>query len=157
MAWPLVVPLLLFLLTLTYQELKKAQIELNRFKNENKELKLLVAEQTSSHGGPAKKSRRSKSVKKKRSSSESKDDIWQTRVALLGRKFGVMNEIFVEPKHFMVERPDIDPYDTTNRYMSPQSRMAGLTAELFREIPEDLHELLVNDSKFRDEVCNAMF
>jgi hypothetical protein len=132
--------------------LKKAQLELNKFKIENKELKLLVAEQTS-HGGssrPAKKSQGSKSVKKRRGSgSESEGDIWLDRVALLGRKFGVMNKIFIEPKHFMIVRPDID---TTNRYVSSQSRMAGLTAELFREVPEDLQELLVNDSKFRDEV-----
>ena len=89
----------------------------------------------------------------------SEGDIWLDRVALLGRKFGVMNEIFVEPKHFMVVRPDIDPYDTTNRYVSPQSRMVGLTAELFREVPEDLHEQLVNDSKFHDEVllCKYTF
>lgn len=134
--------------------MKKAQLELNKFKIENKELKLLVAEQTS-HGGssrPTKKSKGSKSKKRRGSDSESEGDIWLDRVALLGRKFGVMNEIFVEPKHFMVVRPDMDPYDTTNRYASPQSRMVGLTAELFREIPEDLHELLVNDSKFRDEV-----
>ena len=130
--------------------MKKAQLELNKFKIENKELKLRAAEQTTI-SGPVKKSKGSKSAKKTRSS-DSEDEVWQDRAALLARKFGVMNEIFVEPKHFMVEQPDIDPHDTINQYVSPQSRMAGLTAELFREIPEDLHELLVNDSKFRDTV-----
>jgi hypothetical protein len=41
-----------------------------------------------------------------------------------------MNEIFVEAKHFMVNTPDVDPYDA-NRYKSPQSRAVGLIAELF--------------------------
>lgn len=93
---------------------------------------------------------------RKRTSDTEEDTTWQERVALLARKFGVMNEIFVEPKHFMIEKPDVDPYDSKTRYASPQSRMAGLTAEIFQEIPGNLHETMVNDSKFRDQVCEII-
>jgi hypothetical protein len=125
--------------------LKKVQIVLDKVKAENKQLRLQAAEQKSKADGPSKKL-------KKNSDSDDEEMDCKDRVGLFARKFSVMNEMFVEPKHFMVEKPDVDPYNQS-RYASPQSRALGLIAELFREIPEDLHDAMINDSRFRDDVC----
>src|SRR5258708_35571099 len=68
----------LWLISESCQELKKLQLELNKFKTENKELKLQFAEQGTSK--QAKRSKGSNPSKKRRSDGE--DDVWQDRVAL---------------------------------------------------------------------------
>jgi len=73
------------------------------------------------------------------------------RIAPYGRKFGVMNEIFVSLSAFLVEDPGFDPTDNAC-YKDPASTMKGVIAKLFKEVPEDLHKFMKEHTHFRDLV-----
>jgi len=73
------------------------------------------------------------------------------RIALHGRKFGVMNEIFVVEAAFLVADSGFSPMDNT-RYTSQALILQGVIAELFEEVPEDLHGLMKEHTHFRDLV-----
>lgn len=75
----------------------------------------------------------------------------EDRVALYGRKFGVMNEIFVSPAYFLVENPHRNPY-SSDRYKNSYSTGQGVIAELFSEVPKDLHRAMTKHTGFRDDV-----
>lgn len=40
-----------------------------------------------------------------------------------------------------------------DRWKSEGSALQGLVAELYEELPEDMHVMLLKDPKFRDMVC----
>lgn len=75
------------------------------------------------------------------------------RIALHGRKFGVMNELFVAEAAFLVAESGFNPMDNT-RYTSPALILQGVIAELFEEVPEDLHGLMKEHTHFRDLVSH---
>lgn len=83
------------------------------------------------------------------------------RIALHGRKFGVMNELFVAEAAFLVAESGLNPMDNI-RYTSPALILQGVIAELFEEVPEDLHGLMKEHTHFRDLVshpcsCSSQF
>jgi len=75
----------------------------------------------------------------------------QRKIESLGKKFGVMNELFVPPTAFLVAKPMFDPLDES-RYTSPAGTLNGVVAELYDEIPVSLHNLMEEHSYFREMV-----
>ncbi|KDR65151.1 hypothetical protein GALMADRAFT_260311 [Galerina marginata CBS 339.88] len=77
------------------------------------------------------------------------------RIALHGRKFGIMNEPFVPDAAFLAPQPDCTSVDPA-RYSTPETALEGVIAELYEEIPEDLHEKLLNLTRFRDTFLSKL-
>ncbi|KAH9476949.1 hypothetical protein JR316_0010865 [Psilocybe cubensis] len=92
-----------------------------------------------------------KSQKSKTSQLSNKDK----RIAQLGRRFGIMNEPFVPPAAFLVARPSTFSTDA-KRYESEMSQLNGVIAELFEEIPKDLHGDLKGSPDFRKTFLNGL-
>ena len=87
--------------------------------------------------------------KRKRSTTVSSQD---DHINTCGRKFAVMNELYVPRGAFMVVRPADVYSDDPHRWDSQTSAMRGVVAELYEEIPEDLHDMLAHHSSFRNKV-----
>lgn len=73
------------------------------------------------------------------------------RVSLHARKFCVMNEIFVPESAFLIADPKFDPMDS-DRYTSEDFIRKGVIAELFEEVPMNLHTRMQETGSFRDVV-----
>ena len=87
----------------------------------------------------------SKGRKPKGKAAKGKDDV---RIALHARKFCVLNEIFVPEAAFLTRDPNFDPMDPEH-YKTADSIRNGIIAELFEEVPDDLHELMQESRSFR--------
>lgn len=74
------------------------------------------------------------------------------RVTTFGSKFSVMNELFIQPGVFLVERPSRVSSLVPTRYNSAASKRAGIIAELYEEVSEDCHILLETNLDFRQTV-----
>jgi len=88
----------------------------------------------------------SKGRKPKGKAAKGRDD---DRIALHARKFCVLNEIFVPDAAFLTRDPNFDPMDP-ERYRTADSIRNGIIAELFEEVPDDLHEPMQESGSFRD-------
>ncbi|KAJ3509194.1 hypothetical protein NLJ89_g5346 [Agrocybe chaxingu] len=73
------------------------------------------------------------------------------RIRLYAAKFMLMNEVFVPRAAFLVPRPDGARSDDEGQWKTVESAQQGMVAELFEEIPEDLHHLMTNQTYFRDQ------
>ena len=90
---------------------------------------------------------------KKKETERSTDD---QRISLHARKFCIMNEIFVEEAAFLTADTDFDPMDR-DRYSSEDFIRKGVIAELFEEVPKNLHEKMQGSSAFRDKVSYSHY
>jgi len=81
---------------------------------------------------------------------------YQGKVEFYGKKFGVLNELFVPGAAFLVAKPMFDLQDKS-RYKTPTGILDGIIAELYDQIPENLHKLMEDHSYFRDTVSNLTF
>ena len=77
------------------------------------------------------------------------------KIALHARKFCIMNEVFMPEAAFLTKDSGFDPLDP-EQYKTPDSIRNGIIAELFEEVPGDLHELLQESSSFRDLVSATL-
>jgi hypothetical protein len=76
-------------------------------------------------------------------------------IELLGRKFWVMGEPWVDPDCFGVPCPtDITP-DSPQRYATPQSTKQGVIAELYAFVPRKLHKMMQDAPFFHERVCDT--
>jgi hypothetical protein len=73
------------------------------------------------------------------------------RISKHARKFCVMNEIFVPEAAFLTANPNFDPMDP-DRYTSEDFTRKGIIAELFEEVPKNLHGDMEESGAFRDSV-----
>jgi hypothetical protein len=94
------------------------------------------------------KHRKTSTKGKKKGTTEKTTD---ERISLLARKFCIMNEIFVPEAAFLTADPDFDPMDR-QRYTSEHFIKKGIIAELFEEVPKNLHERMQGSGAFRDAV-----
>lgn len=127
--------------------LKDANLKVESQRQEIRKLKLEVATLRREIPKQSKKGGKSKQIP----AVTDKDD----RIALYARKFGVMNEIFVPAEVFLVPDPDFDAMDH-HRYSTPENTLRGVTAELFEEIPKDLHPMMQEHTHFRDLVSISL-
>jgi hypothetical protein len=73
-------------------------------------------------------------------------------IELLGRKFWVMGEPWVDIDCFRVPRPtDITP-TSLERYATSESIKQGVIAELFAFVPRKLHKMMEESPFFCDRV-----
>lgn len=77
------------------------------------------------------------------------------RISLHARKFCVMNEIFVPEAAFLTADPNFDPMDP-DRYTSEDLIRKGVIAELFEEVPKNLHDKMQESGTFRDMVSTVV-
>lgn len=91
------------------------------------------------------------SMKNTKEEKDSEKTAEKQRISLHARKFCVMNEIFVPEAAFLTPNPDFDPLDQA-RYTSEDFMRKGVIAELFEEVPENLHEKMEFTGAFRDTV-----
>lgn len=146
------------------EALRAAQLESVQLKDELRGLKIKYAELEQKY-----------KVAKKKSSKESKDDKGKDKgktkdakpanskisendevIALYGRRFGVMNEIWVTKSAFLKPRPPDVRSDALDRWETKESAFKGLIAELYEEIPETLHPMLEKTAHFRDRFRSAL-
>jgi hypothetical protein len=78
------------------------------------------------------------------------------RISLHARKFCIMNEIFIPEAAFLTADPDFDPMDS-NRYTSEDFIRKGVIAELFEEVPKNLHEKMQGSGAFRDAASYSRY
>jgi hypothetical protein len=77
----------------------------------------------------------------------------EDRIALHARKFCVMNEPFIADNVFLKPRFPGVRSDGLERWKTPESALQGLIAELYEEVPSDLHGMVLKHTFFRDTVC----
>ncbi|KAF8155076.1 hypothetical protein BJ912DRAFT_464958 [Pholiota molesta] len=129
----------------TQLKLDQALIENKGMRKKNADLNIQLLNQEKAEN-PAKSTKNNQyNSKKKEESALEPDD----RIAICARKFGVLNELFLNSTLFMVENPGCNPY-TKDRYATPVSAATGLIAELYREVPKDLHQRMAKHTSFRD-------
>jgi hypothetical protein len=75
------------------------------------------------------------------------------RIGVYARRFGVMNEVVVSRDAFLQPRPRGIYSDDPNHWKSEESVRQGLIAELYEELPDDMHAMLQKNPSFRDTVC----
>jgi hypothetical protein len=75
------------------------------------------------------------------------------QIGVYARKFGVMNEVVVSRGAFLLPQPRGINSDDPDHWKSEELALQGLVAELYEELPEDMHGMLLKDPKFRDTVC----
>ncbi|KAJ3559044.1 hypothetical protein NP233_g11364 [Leucocoprinus birnbaumii] len=88
------------------------------------------------------------------------DKALRDHISLIAKRFTVMNEIYVADDAF----PDggvedlaslIDPDDAVLRYRNgPANKLKGCIAELYREVPADLHHMMKRNPKFATSYFN---
>jgi hypothetical protein len=100
------------------------------------------------NAGLRRKHRKISTKGKKKEATEKRANVDQ-RISLHARKFCVMNEIFVPEAAFLTADPHFDPMDR-NRYTSEDLVRKGVIAELFEEVPKNLHGKMVETGDFRD-------
>ena len=66
-----------------------------------------------------------------------------------------MNEVFVPEAAFLTEDPNFDPMNP-ERYTSDSFIKKGVIAELFEEVPKDLHVKMQESGAFRDAVSYSL-
>lgn len=82
------------------------------------------------------------------------DDSETTRwIGVYAQKFGVMNEIIISSNAFPKPRPKGVNSDDPDRWKSAESAFKGLIAELYEELPLDMHLMLQKHPSFCDVVC----
>lgn len=74
------------------------------------------------------------------------------RIGVYARRFGVMNEVVVSRHVFLQPRPRGIHSDDPDRWKSEESARQGLIAELYEELPDDMHTMLQKNPSFRDTV-----
>lgn len=126
------------------QALKATNLKIEELKGEARALRLEYAHLDRLVNKPAGKT-------KKPNVSASELDVHEEKIKLFGKKFGIMNEIFVPNTAFMVSNTNYDPTDP-GRYKEPKSILNGIIAELFEEVPKEFHALVTETSFFRDTV-----
>jgi hypothetical protein len=100
------------------------------------------------NAGLRRKHRKISTKDKKKEATEKRANVDQ-RISLHARKFCVMNEIFVPEAAFLTADPHFDPMDR-DRYTSEDLVRKGVIAELFEEVPKNLHGKMVETGDFRD-------
>jgi len=75
------------------------------------------------------------------------------RIGVYARRFGVMNEVVVSRTAFLQPRPRGIHSDDPDRWKSEESACQGLIAELYEELPDDMHTMLQKNPSFHDTVC----
>ncbi len=65
-------------------------------------------------------------------------------IGLYARKFAVMNEYSVVPGAFLVQRPKDLRSDNLCQWDTQEDALHSIIVELYEELPEDLHEMLVS-------------
>jgi len=75
------------------------------------------------------------------------------KIAMYGRKFGVMNDMFISRQVFMQPRTAFSPEDPA-RYANDENKLKGLISELWEEVPQELHSVMEGHTRFRDIVRN---
>lgn len=67
-------------------------------------------------------------------------------ITISGRRFCVMNEpFFPENENVLQVSPtnmNIDPFNPITRYQTPASQLQAFVAELYHELPSDLHDAM---------------
>lgn len=126
------------------------QSENKDLQKKNADLNVLYLNKTKSRDGPMPpgNSGPSKHTKKGNHETDLDED---DRIGLHACKFGVMNELFVHATSFLVENPGCKPY-TADCYDTAISAAKAVIAELFRVVPNDLHERMISHTSFRDTV-----
>ena len=76
----------------------------------------------------------------------------EERISLHARKFSVMNEPFISNDAFLKARPIDVRSDNPRRWDTPESALRGLIAELYEEVPRELHSMIEKHTRFRDLV-----
>lgn len=67
-----------------------------------------------------------------------------------------MNEIFVPEAAFLTADPNFDPV-SPDRYTSEDFIRKGIIAELFEQVPVNLHEKMQGSGAFRDLASYSHF
>lgn len=73
-------------------------------------------------------------------------------ISMLGRKFGIMNELFVSESAFMQPHPGNRVLTALGRYIDDDSMAKGIIAELYIAVPAHLHDLMRHSSFFHRKV-----
>jgi len=66
-----------------------------------------------------------------------------------------MNEIFVPEAAFITQDPNVNSMDS-KRYKTADSIRTGIIAELFEEVPNELHEVMQELGSFYDTVSSTL-
>lgn len=69
-------------------------------------------------------------------------------ISLLGKKFGVMVDPWIESATFQLERPEGVRADDPGRYSSPASIKQAKIVEVYEFVPERLHVAMTSHSHF---------
>lgn len=77
---------------------------------------------------------------------------YRDEVSRLGKKFGVMHELFITETEFNVPCPAMKP-DDPERYKNQGTMRDGIIAEVFAFVPSRLHALMENHHWFGATVC----
>jgi len=99
------------------------------------------------------KSAKATSAARKDAPATAASDETARRIGVYARRFGVMNEVVVSRDAFLQTRPRGINSDDPGRWKSEESACQGLVAELYEELPEDMHIMLQKNPSFRDTVC----
>jgi hypothetical protein len=75
-----------------------------------------------------------------------------SRISVYARKFGVMNEMVVPRSVFLQPQPVRVRSDDPDCWKTEESACLGLIAELYEELPSDMHEMMQKHTSFRDTV-----
>ncbi|RXW17145.1 hypothetical protein EST38_g8707 [Candolleomyces aberdarensis] len=127
------------------------QLALDQALKENRELKLEKADlKRKAKEAKQRNNGASNSGSKRKSDRTNKQLSNDDRIALIGKKFFVMNEPFVPPNAFMFDK--ITSIDVANpaRYKDDETSLAVLQREIWETTPEDLRGLLKATAHFRD-------
>jgi len=76
-------------------------------------------------------------------------------ISQYAKRFGVMNEMFVLPGAMAVKRPLTDSTDP-DQYKSDLAALEGVIAEVYENIPDNLHEDMENSTQFRNLVSKLL-
>jgi hypothetical protein len=74
------------------------------------------------------------------------------RISQAAKHFGIMHETFIPHSAFLVPAPAVRSTDS-GRYKSEDTKVQGITAELYEVLSTDLHKRIAGDIEFRALVC----
>lgn len=124
------------------QALRDSQLAFNELSLQMRKLEFEFSEYKKLHKGKSAKSQPATTVVV----------VEQERIAVHARRFGVMNEMMVPKIVFLRARPIGIRSDDSNRWNSELLALNGFVAEMYEEIPEDLHEMMAKHTSFRSTV-----
>ncbi|RXW23613.1 hypothetical protein EST38_g2240 [Candolleomyces aberdarensis] len=135
---------------------KAMQLALDEALKENRKLKLERAELKRKAKEEKEKQSRTAGSKPKGLSSQLMTD--DERIALLGRRFFIMNEAFVPVETFIFDS-EITQIDVTDpaRYENNDNAVAVLQREIYESTPEGLQDMLKGTTRFRDIVRPLLY